>query len=206
MHNAASMTEAPAPALAETPILNFRKPMPRNLWAGSDELSLVDYGIVLTVMALSAVGILVVLSYFPALGVELKKLERFMPPMGPQDSPYVAGLYPLGFLAIGILAILFHELGHAFGGSLAGYPLLSITVFPFKVTMRPKRGVEFLRRADPVGLVLFDYSDLTRFSRRYAVMCAAGPAANLLCALIAYPLIPLYSDHAFRWLVVAFAG
>src|SRR3954471_23227664 len=104
-----------------TPILDRCKPLPRNWWAGRGKLTVLDYFIVLGFMAFAGAGTVALLIYFPQAGEQLKKLQSLMPPMGPEESPYLVPLYPLSYFAVGFLVLLVHELGHVIGGISVSY-------------------------------------------------------------------------------------
>ena len=102
--------------------------------------------------------------------------------------PGDAGLIPR--LAIDALlafvAVLVHELGHAAVARRLGADVHSIAVWPFELRLRPRKLRMKWRvgKGDLGGYVAYTL-DRIAARRKHMAIAAAGPAANLLLALVA---------------------
>lgn len=106
------------------------------------------------------------------------------------------------------LAILIHELGHAFAASRCGMNVRAIAVGPLELRTQPMR-MHFSGRIlgdDVGGHVRYDDSRGRYLTRRIdALITAAGPAANLLSALISFAAANAFGDTPAGRLLVGFA-
>jgi len=106
------------------------------------------------------------------------------------------------------LAILIHEIGHAFAAWRLGMAVQEISVGPLALHFRPTR-FGLSGRAlghDLGGYVIYDESAGRYLDRRTsALITLAGPAANLLTAVITYIGGRFLGDGAAAALLIGFA-
>ncbi|MDB5712024.1 MAG: hypothetical protein JWL96_4094 [Sphingomonas bacterium] len=100
-------------------------------------------------------------------------------------------------LTLGFVAILFHELAHAAAAHLAGARVHAIIAFPFRLRFRPRR-IELIKRGahhrgDLGGYVSYSL-DRIDARRKHAIIAAAGPLANLVLAVLAGTMAPLFDS------------
>jgi membrane-associated protease RseP (regulator of RpoE activity) len=117
--------------------------------------------------------------------------------------------WAIPFIFLGpTLAVLVHELGHAFAAWRLGMAVKAISVGPLVLRFLPTR-LKFSDHAlghDVGGYVLYDESAgryLTRRTR--GLITLAGPFANLLAAVITYVGGRLLGEGAVAALLVGFA-
>jgi hypothetical protein len=106
------------------------------------------------------------------------------------------------------LAVLIHELGHAFAAWRCGMNVRAIAVGPLELRTRPIR-FHFSERIfgeDIGGHVRYDESFGRYLTRRTdALITAAGPIANLLSALICFMAAAQFGDTVLGRLTIGFA-
>ena len=104
-------------------------------------------------------------------------------------------IWPIA-VVLGFFAVLVHEAGHAFTGRAVGYRIKTIMVFPFEVRFRPLRLALAKRRpgSDIGGYVAFDRGRVST-PPASILISAAGPAANVLLAIVAV-LLALWFEAA----------
>ena len=169
---------ASAPGSSSTPILDRLEPLPPLRGARRLQIS---------TWAPIAIGL--------AIGVILPFVDLRLPPLQSVLSGVVGAAEDVGIVrfAVVVIATLFaaiavHEAGHAVAGWLAGFTVHSIRIwrlqlqFPFKLSYYrgPNHGAG--------GWVVCAPGTTDHLAARAGVMLVAGPAANLVSALIVYRL------------------
>ena len=159
--------------------------MPRNVWAGRDQLIARDYLILLAFTA-GLVGMLaIIFLYLPSIAHFFEVMNRFMPHVGLDESPLLVIGYPLSIFGVWFVCIVVHELGHLLATLIMGYRVESILVWPFFVSLRSKKlSVKIVNQSDLAGFIGCVIQDFKRFRLRYATVIFAGPFANLVLAAV----------------------
>jgi hypothetical protein len=169
-----------------TPILDRLQPMPnaeaRTSWYDWTWQILIGL-ITLLLVAFSALGL-------PLVGQRLAGSD--IPKIG-----WIAGI--LFFLAVSIMAITVHELGHFLVGKWAGFRFRYICIGPIRLDH--SLNFSYTRnRGTRLGAVCFFPAEMRNHPWKYMLMVFAGPIANIVCAIVC--LLPF--DKSF--FLVIFGG
>jgi Zn-dependent protease len=171
-----------------TPILDRLQPMPDREraqtdwyeWASPVLIGLVTF----LLIALAASGL-------PWLRQRVDDSES--PQMG-----WIAGILLL--LAVAVMTIVVHELGHFFAGKWVGFRFRYICIGPIQLDHSFKFSYSRSRGTYRLGAVSFFPAEMRNHPWKYLIMVIAGPAANIVCALVF--LLPF--DKSF--FLIIFAG
>src|SRR5262245_56976697 len=91
---------------------------------------------------------------------------------------------PLGVLVLGtLLAVVIHELGHAFAGAITGVRVTGMAIGPYEFDFTSKRICpRWNRRLNVRGAWILEprATDLEKAAYAWRLTVLAGPAANLI--------------------------
>ncbi|HWF02589.1 MAG TPA: site-2 protease family protein, partial [Candidatus Angelobacter sp.] len=94
---------------------------------------------------------------------------------------WIAGI--LFFLAVSIMAITVHELGHFLVGKWAGFRFRYICIGPIRLDH--SLNFSYTRnRGTRLGAVCFFPAEMRNHPWKYMLMVFAGPIANIVCAIV----------------------
>src|SRR5882724_423350 len=109
-------------------------------------------------------------------------------------------------VAVWMLLVLIHELGHLVGGLLVGFRFEYIRIGPFTIERSGKVTQHWTWHDLASGMTLARPVSRTALKWRFFVYFAAGPAANLITAYCAFKLMPRNNSLAAAIGLAIFLG
>lgn len=103
---------------------------------------------------------------------------------------------------LGFVVTLVHELGHFAAARQVGAEVRRVVVMPFAYDLRKRRfEMEPPSRTGEVGGYVAYRIDRVDARRKHMLVAVAGPAANLLLAIVLFALAGLIDPHPFASLI-----
>ncbi len=153
---------APEPQPSQTPILDMSTPLPKPARR--------PFRTVLLAVEIAFLPLIIAATQAPA--------ER-----------YSLFTVPLFLLTAVVLAVAVHEFGHVFAGWIVGFQCAEIGIGPVSFDLRMRSLQVRSNQGMPIGgFAVMKIDRIRRLRRRFTVVSAGGPTANLL-SVAAVPLL-----------------